>query len=353
MNFLWPGNLLLVLVVPALIAGYVWAQRRRQKYALRYASLSLVREALGKGPGRKRHIPPALFLAALFFMALGTARPETVVVVPVQEGTVILALDVSGSMLAEDLRPNRMEAAKDAAKAFVIRQGADVKLGVVAFSGDAQVVQSPTKDKDLVVAAINRLRPQRATAIGRGILASLDAIFEDSEETPPSVIALRRLSGDPTGPTPPPIAKGSDRTATIVLLSDGQNNQFPAPQQVIPHAPRRGDAEADRRTDRRPVLQREQRARPARRVREPQHAARLPPAAHGGHRDPHGHRRAALHRRRRSLAPLVQPHPLTRAAKVAADGRSPRAHPRRGPADTRRSRAARRDPLGERARLRP
>ncbi|HLQ04757.1 MAG TPA: VWA domain-containing protein [Verrucomicrobiae bacterium] len=240
MNFLWPSNLLLVLVVPALIAAYIWAQRRRQKYALRYANLSLVREALGKGPGRKRHIPPALLLGALFFMALGTARPETVVTVPVQEGTVILALDVSGSMLAEDLKPNRMEAAKDAAKAFVARQGNDVKLGVVAFSGDAQVVQSPTKDHDLVIAAINRLKPQRATAIGRGMLASLDAIFEDSEETPPSVIALRRLSGDPTGPTPPPVPKGADRTATIVLLSDGQNNQFPAPQQVIEDAVNRG-----------------------------------------------------------------------------------------------------------------
>jgi len=228
MNFLWPGNLLLVLVVPALIAAYIWAQRRRQKYAL------------GKGPGRKRHIPPALLLGALFFMALGTARPETVVVVPVQEGTVILALDVSGSMLAEDLKPNRMEAAKDAAKAFVARQGTDVKLGVVAFSGDAQVVQAPTKDHDLVIAAINRLKPQRATAIGRGMLASLDAIFEDSEETPPSVIALRRLAGDPTGPTPGPVPKGADRTATIVLLSDGQNNQFPAPQQVIEDASSRG-----------------------------------------------------------------------------------------------------------------
>jgi Ca-activated chloride channel family protein len=115
-----------------------------------------------------------------------------------------------------------------------------VKLGVVAFSGDAQVVQSPTKDHDLVIAAINRLKPQRATAIGRGMLASLDAIFEDSEETPPSVIALRRLSGDPTGPTPPPVPKGADRTATIVLLSDGQNNQFPAPQQVIEDAVNRG-----------------------------------------------------------------------------------------------------------------
>ena len=99
-------------------------------------------------------------------------------------------------MLAEDLKPNRMEAAKDAAKAFVDRQGTDVKLGVVAFSGDAQVVQAPTKDHDLVIAAINRLKPQRATAIGRGMLASLDAIFEDSEETPPSVIALRRLAGE-------------------------------------------------------------------------------------------------------------------------------------------------------------
>jgi len=240
MNFLWPGNLFLVLVVPALIAAYVWAQRRRQKYALRYASLSLVREALGKGPGRKRHIPPALFLIALFFMALGTARPETVVVVPVQEGTVILAIDVSGSMLAEDLKPNRMEAAKDAAKLFVAKQGPDVKLGVVAFSGDAQIVQTPTKDHDLVIAAINRLRPQRATAIGRGMLASLDAIFLDSEETAPSVIALHRLAGEPTGPTPPPVPVGADHTATIVLLSDGQNNQFPAPQQVIEDAASRG-----------------------------------------------------------------------------------------------------------------
>ena len=240
MTFLWPGFLLLVLVVPALIVAYIWAQRRRQRYALRYASLSLVREALGNGPGRKRHIPPALFLAALLFMAIGVARPETVVTVPVQEGTVILALDVSGSMLAEDLKPNRMEAAKDAAKAFIDRQGTDVKLGVVAFSGDAQIVQAPTNDKDLVVAAINRLRPQRATAIGRGMLASLDAIFEDSEETPPSVIALRRLSGDPTGPTPAPVPKGADRTATIVLLSDGQNNQFPDPKQVIEDAVNRG-----------------------------------------------------------------------------------------------------------------
>ena len=241
MTFLWPTNVWLVLLVPLIVAAYVWAQRRRQKYALRYASLSLVREALGRGPGRKRHVPAALLLTALFFMLLATARPQTVVTVPVQEGTVILAMDVSGSMLAEDVQPNRMEAAKDAAKAFVAKQGNDVKIGIVAFTGDAQIVQTPTNDKDLVVAAIERLHPQRATAIGRGILASLDAIFEDSESTPPSVAALARLAGQSVGGTPAPLPQGvHDTSASIVLLSDGQNNQFPAPQQIIDEAVSRG-----------------------------------------------------------------------------------------------------------------
>ena len=243
MTFLFPLGLWLVLIVPLLVAGYIWAQRRRQKYALRYANLSLVREALGKGPGIRRHIPPALFLAAVFFMAAATARPQSVVTVPVEEGTVILALDVSGSMQADDLKPNRMEAAKEAAKAFVRRQGPDVKIGVVSFSGDASIVQSPTNDKDLVVAAISRLRPQRATAIGRGILTALDAIFEDSEEVPPSVSALARLErlGGQQRPVPTPPPGGTlNAPATIILLSDGQNNQFPAPLQIIDEAITRG-----------------------------------------------------------------------------------------------------------------
>ncbi len=243
MSFLFAPGLWLVLIVPALIAAYVWAQRRRQKYALRYANLSLVREALGKGPGIRRHIPPALFLAAVFFMTAATARPVTIVTAPAEEGTVILAIDVSGSMLAEDLKPNRMEAAKDAARAFVQRQGTDVKVGVVSFSGDASIVQSPTNDKDLVIAAINRLRPQRATAIGRGILVSLDAIFENDEEIPPSLQAMQRLeqSGGQQRPqaTPPP-GGTLNAPATIILLSDGQNNQFPAPLQIVDEAINRG-----------------------------------------------------------------------------------------------------------------
>ena len=243
MTFLVPIALWLTLIAPILVALYIWAQRRRQKYALRYASLSLVKEALGRGPGIRRHIPPALFIIAVFFMTAALARPQTVVTVPLQEGTVILAIDVSGSMQAEDLKPNRMEAAKAAAKAFVERQGEDVSVGVVSFSGDASLVQSPTRDHDLVIKAIDRLRPQRATAIGRGILTSLDAIFENDEEIPPSVQALQRLeqNGGQARPAPTPPPGGTlNAPATIILLSDGQNNQFPAPLQIIDEAISRG-----------------------------------------------------------------------------------------------------------------
>jgi Ca-activated chloride channel family protein len=242
MNFLFPLGLWLTLIVPILIALYIWAQRRRQKYALRYASLSLVKEALGRGPGIRRHIPPALFLASLLFMTVAVARPVTVVSMPVQEGVVILAIDVSGSMQAEDLKPNRIEAAKEAAKAFVARQGEDVSVGIVSFAGDASLVQSPTTDHDLVIKAIDRLRTQRATAIGRGILTSLDAIFENDEEIPPSVAALQRLEqtgGQGPMPTAPP-GGTLNAPATIILLSDGQNNQFPAPLQIIGEAISRG-----------------------------------------------------------------------------------------------------------------
>jgi Ca-activated chloride channel family protein len=242
MNFIFPLGLWLTLIVPILIALYIWAQRRRQKYALRYASLSLVKEALGRGPGIRRHIPPALFLASLFFMTVAVARPVTVVSMPVQEGVVILAIDVSGSMQAEDLKPNRIEAAKEAAKAFVARQGEDVSVGIVSFAGDASLVQSPTTDHDLVIKAIDRLRTQRATAIGRGILTSLDAIFENDEEIPPSVQALQRLEqtgGQGPMPSAPP-GGTLNAPATIILLSDGQNNQFPAPLQIIGEAISRG-----------------------------------------------------------------------------------------------------------------
>jgi Ca-activated chloride channel family protein len=247
MTFIWPTALLLLVVVAGLAVLYVLAQRRRNRYALRYANLSLVREAIGKGPGWRRHVPPVFFILALAFMAIAVARPQAVVAVPSQEGTVILAIDVSGSMLAEDMKPNRMEAAKAAARAFVDKQSESVKIGVVSFSGDASIVQSPTTDHTLVIAAINRLRPQRATAIGRAILVSLDAIAENqgSEEDLPSSILQQpgQQAGAPPRPTATPLPaylQGQHSAASIILMSDGQNNQFPPPLDVIDQAVSRG-----------------------------------------------------------------------------------------------------------------
>ncbi len=115
MQFEWPRMLWLLLLVPALVVAYILAQRRRKRYALRFSNLLLVREAVGRGPGWRRHVPPALFLAGLTVMLFALARPLSVVILPSQESTVILTLDVSGSMRAEDMKPNRLEAAKRAA----------------------------------------------------------------------------------------------------------------------------------------------------------------------------------------------------------------------------------------------
>lgn len=244
MHFYWPTALWALVLVPALVALYVLAQRRRRKYALRYASLSMVREALGAGPGIRRHVPPALTLVALTFMLAGVARPYTVLELPSQEGTVVLAMDVSGSMNADDVKPNRLEVSKAAAKTFVAKQSEHVRIGVVSFATDASIVQSPTTDKDLVIQAIDRLRTQRATAIGRGILLSLDAIFEGSEDELPSTKWLRPDLQPAPGealPSASPQARAIPRAAaTIVLLTDGQNNQYPPPLTIVEEASSRG-----------------------------------------------------------------------------------------------------------------
>src|SRR6266508_4330087 len=122
MSFLWPQALLALALIPLLVGVYIWTQRRRRRYAVRYASLSLVRDAVGKGPGVKRHIPAAVYLLALGAMIVALARPQAPIDVPHNTGTLILSLDVSGSMQADDVKPNRMEATKDAARRFVKQQ---------------------------------------------------------------------------------------------------------------------------------------------------------------------------------------------------------------------------------------
>jgi Ca-activated chloride channel family protein len=234
-EFIWPFMLWFLLLAPVLIALYILAQRRRQKYALRYASLSLVREALGHGPGWRRHVPPALFIASLAVMLFALARPATVMTLPSEEGAVILTMDVSGSMRAEDLRPNRLEAAKSAARSFIEKQPLGVKVGVVSFSDNAFLVQAPTDDKEAVLAAINRLTPQRGTAIGSALLTSLDAIFEEAN----SEGAAYDSSVEPT-PTPTPLPRGVYEPAIVVLLTDGESNRGPRPLDVVDQLIARG-----------------------------------------------------------------------------------------------------------------
>jgi Ca-activated chloride channel family protein len=240
MSFEWPSILLLEFLLLILIFLYILAQRRRQKYALRFASLSLVKDALGKGPGILRHIPPAFFLLGVGVMIFAMARPSATVILPVEQGTVILTIDVSGSMRAEDMKPNRLEAAKEAARVFVSKQQPSVRVGVVAFSDNAAIVQSPTIDREQILQAINRLSSQRGTAIGSGLLTSLEAIGEQ-----PVVLAARPqgqqsfIMPTPT-PTPTPLPRGTYAPAVVILLSDGVSNRGPNPVEVIPQAVNRG-----------------------------------------------------------------------------------------------------------------
>ena len=180
MTFLWPEMLWLILIVPALVAAYFFLLRRKKEAALRYASLSLVKEAMGVGQKFRRHIPPLLYLVALVAMILAIARPAAVVTLPSQHRTIILAMDVSGSMRATDVQPNRISAAQAAAKAFVAEQPLNVRIGVVSFAGTAAVVQPPTQNREDIFAAIDRFQLQRATAIGSGIIVSLATIFPDA-----------------------------------------------------------------------------------------------------------------------------------------------------------------------------
>lgn len=239
MSFLWVEMLWALLIVPVFVIVYVLMQRRRQRYALRYASVSLLKNAVGRGPGIRRHIPPILFLVGLATMVVAMARPVANVMLPSEEGTVILTIDVSGSMRADDLKPSRIEAAKAAARAFVQGQPPNVRIGVVSFSTTASIVQAPTTNRDEILAAIDRLSPQRSTAIGSGILTSLSAIFEQPGATPtPS--SSDALGGPEPSPTPTPVPRGTHAPAVIVLLSDGASNTGPSPLDAAQEAADRG-----------------------------------------------------------------------------------------------------------------
>ncbi len=225
MTFIWPAMLLSLLLIPLFAVLYLRLQRRRRRFVASYGNLGFVQATSAGKPGLRRHIPPALFLFSLAVLFVGLARPQTEVSLPRVEGTVILAFDVSGSMAADDMQPTRMEAAKAAARDFVSRQPPSVQVGVVAFSDNGFSMQVPTDNQDTVMAAINRLAPERGTSVANGIIASLNAIAAANGQ-PPHIYT--NIAPTPT-PTPAPVPKGTYTPAVIVLLSDGENNESPDP----------------------------------------------------------------------------------------------------------------------------
>jgi Ca-activated chloride channel homolog len=248
MKFLWPEMLWLLLIVPALVAAYFFLLRRKKEAALRYASLSMVKEALGAGQKFRRHIPALLFLVALIVMILGIARPAAVITLPSQHQTIILAMDVSGSMRAVDVQPNRISAAQAAAKAFVAEQPSNVRIGVVSFAATASVVQMPTRNREDILAAIDRFQLQRGTAIGSGIIVSLATIFPEEGIDVSSLIygrdAPRGIPLDQPGkaekPAFKPVPPGSYTSAAIILLTDGQRTTGPDSMEAARMAADRG-----------------------------------------------------------------------------------------------------------------
>ena len=233
LNFLWPQFLWLLLALPLLVALYLWLLRRKKKMALRYASLSIVREAMGKGQGVRRHVPPLLFLLSLVAMLVASARPFAVVTLPSQNETIMLAMDVSGSMRATDVLPNRLVAAQNAAKAFLADLPRSVRVGIVAFAGTASVVQPPTLSREDLVVAIDKFQLQRGTAIGNGIMVSLAELFPDAgidlESLETGRDRKRGTSLDLAGKNDAsakkpftPVAAGSYTSGAIILLTDGQ-----------------------------------------------------------------------------------------------------------------------------------
>jgi Ca-activated chloride channel family protein len=254
MSFLSPQYLWLLLAVPLAVALYLLLLRRRKKAAVRYGNFGLLKQAMGTSSRLRRHIPPALFLLALVLMILGIARPAAVMSVASHKSTVILAMDVSGSMRATDIKPSRIEAMQAAAKAFIARQPRGVIIGIVAFAGSAFLVQPPTADHTSLDAAIDRFDLQPRTAVGSGILTSLAALFPNEDfgidafnahnDTFDPAFNRFHNAGVPLGAPVKhksmPVEPGSDKSAVIILLTDGATNAGPDPLDAARQAANHG-----------------------------------------------------------------------------------------------------------------
>lgn len=211
--FTWPPGLLALLLVPVLFWAYRALLRGRAPTELEATPLQLVETTSGRAVGRRRHVPPLFYLSGITLLLLSLSRPTAPLSIPRLQGTVVLAFDVSTSMIAEDFEPSRMEAAKEAARKFIAAQPRTVQIGIVAFSDTAFVVQPPTNVRADLLAAVERLTPQGGTSVSEGLFRSLSAI------------AGRQLLIDETA-TPEELSEadiGYFGSAVILMLTDGEH----------------------------------------------------------------------------------------------------------------------------------
>lgn len=255
MSFTWPLALLSLLVVPLLLAAYLWQRRRRRRAAVQFSSVALIRAAMPKSSSWRRHVPFALFSLALCSMGVASARPQASVKIPIARTSIILALDVSRSMCATDVAPNRLTVAQEAARAFVRSQPKGTRIGIVAFAGFAEVVVAPTTSKDDLISAIDGLTTARGTVIGAAILKSIDAISAvnpsvrpigvddpgagtgaSADTVPPDTVPADSGPSDSSGSTkasPPP---GGYVPDIVVVLTDGANTRGIEPVEAAKEA---------------------------------------------------------------------------------------------------------------------
>ena len=234
MNLLWPWFLLLLLLIPLAITVYIWVLRRKRRFAVRFSSISLIREALPKYSNWRRHLPFALFLLGLASLITAIARPMAQIEVPLSRTTIILALDISRSMCATDVSPNRLTVAQEAALAFIEDQVDGTQIGIVAFAGFAEIVVPPTNDKEVLQDAIRNFSTSIGTAIGSATLRSIDAIAEINPAVEPSGLDLSAENNEP------PSGDEAYQPDIIVLLTDGANTQGANPLAAARQAADRG-----------------------------------------------------------------------------------------------------------------
>lgn len=244
MSFRWPLATLGVVAVPLVLAAYWWSMRRRRSRAVRWSSVALLRAVVPARSPWKRHLPVGLLLGSMAVLALASARPQVERDVPIERTSIILALDVSQSMCATDVDPNRLTVAQQAARDFVDAQADGARMGLVVFSGSAQLVVPPTDDREALRAAIDALTTSRGTAIGAAIIKGLDAIAGVN----PAVAPVGDTSAGATGPSGATGATGGTRAPgadgfaadVIVVLTDGANTRGIAPLDAVPYAVERG-----------------------------------------------------------------------------------------------------------------